>query len=45
MGRRRRDDLPKHLHLSTLNHAYYYKNPAMPVSRASPKTIIDTRMS
>ena len=29
MGRPRRDDLPKHLHLSTLNHAYYYKNPAM----------------
>ena len=29
MGRRRRDDLPKHLHLSTLNHAYYYKNPGM----------------
>lgn len=30
MGRRRRDDLPKHLHLSTLNYAYYYKNPGMP---------------
>lgn len=29
MGRRRRDDLPKHLHLSTLNHVYYYKNPGM----------------
>ncbi|MGH8195744.1 MAG: hypothetical protein ACREQ8_15290 [Woeseiaceae bacterium] len=30
MGRPRRDYLPKHLYLSTLNHAYYYKNPGMP---------------
>src|SRR5690606_2862908 len=30
MGRHRRDDLPKHLYLSTLNHAYYYKHPGMP---------------
>lgn len=30
MGRHRRDDLPKHLYLSTLNYAYYYKHPGMP---------------
>jgi hypothetical protein len=30
MGKRRRDELPKHLYLSTLNHAYYYKHPGMP---------------
>lgn len=29
MGRRRRDDLPKHLYLNTLNRVYYYKNSGM----------------
>lgn len=29
MGRNRRDNLPRHLYLSTLNHAYYYKHPGM----------------
>jgi len=30
MGRPRHDELPKHLYLSKLNHAYYYKHPGMP---------------
>jgi integrase len=30
MGRRRHDELPKHLYLHSLNHSYYYKNPGMP---------------